>query len=114
MQCRSAESDDDLGVVPLEAVVVHDRRLDAVLRQLAEELQRDVGDDLDVHPGVVVDLHPGDGVHVRDVPPRVQLLVAIDALEQRAQLPVPAGRNVDVHPLDDLGRRQAGVSLGLL
>ena len=52
------ERDDHFGVVVGHAVVGDDGRLDVVLRQLAEELQRDVGDDLDVNPGVVVDLHP--------------------------------------------------------
>ena len=47
---ESAEGDHNLGVITLEAVVGDQRRLDPVLRQLAEELQRDVGDDLDVHP----------------------------------------------------------------
>ena len=47
---KRAEGDHDLGVLPLEAEIVHERRLDAVLRQLTQELQRDVGDDLDVHP----------------------------------------------------------------
>ena len=70
------QRDDDLGVLVRHAVVGDHRRLDAVLRQLAQELQRDVRDDLDVHPGVVVDLHPHGGVHVRDVPPALELVVA--------------------------------------
>ena len=52
-----AERDDDLGVVLAHPVVADDRRLDAVLRELAQQLERDVRDDLDVHPRVVVDLH---------------------------------------------------------
>ena len=63
------QHDDDLGVVLRHAVVGHHRRLDPVLGQLPQQLQRDVRDDLDVHPGVVVDLHPRDRVDVRDVPP---------------------------------------------
>ena len=69
------ERDDHLGVVLLEPEVAHRGGLDLVLRQLAQELERDVGDDLDVHPRVVVDLHPDDRVHVRDVPPALELLV---------------------------------------
>ena len=88
-------------------------RLDAVLRELAEELERDVRDDLDVHPGVVVDLHPGDRVDVRDVPPALELVVGVDALDQRAELAVAADRDVDLHPRDRLGGRQAGLVLGL-
>ena len=58
-QWKSAASDDDdLRVVLLQPEVADEAGLDAVLRQLAEELERDVRDDLDVHPGVVVDLHP--------------------------------------------------------
>jgi hypothetical protein len=91
----------------LEPEVLHRRGLDAVLGQLAQELERDVGDDLDVHPRVVVDLHPHDRVDVRDVPPALQLLVLVDALEQLAELPVAADREVDVHLLDRLRRAQA-------
>ena len=108
-----AEHDDDLGVVLLEPVVADEARLDAVLRQLAQQLERDVRDDLDVHPGVVVDLHPRDRVHVRDVPPALELVVGVDALDQRAELAVAADRDVDPHPRDRLGRRQARLALGL-
>jgi hypothetical protein len=44
------QQDDDLGVVRLVAVVGDDGRLHVVLGQLAQELEGDVGDDLDVHP----------------------------------------------------------------
>ena len=44
------QRDDHLGVVARVAVVANDVRLDAVLRQLAQQLERDVRDDLDVHP----------------------------------------------------------------
>ena len=108
------EGDDHLGVVLLEPEVAHRRRLDAVLRQLPQELERDVRDDLDVHPGVVVDLHPHDRVHVRDVPPALQLLVLVHALEQLPQLAVAAHRQVDVHLLDRLRRRQPRLADGLL
>ena len=67
------QHDDHLGILVRHPVVAHHRRLDAVPRRLPQQLERDVGDDLDVHPRVVVDLHPDDGVHVRDVPPRLQL-----------------------------------------
>ncbi len=107
------EDDDDLGVVLLEPVVADDGRLDAVLRQLAQELERDVRDDLDVHPGVVVDLHPRDRVDVRDVPPALELVVGVDALDDRAQLAVAALGDVDPHPRDRLGRREARLLLGL-
>ena len=73
-----------------------------MLRELAEQLQRDVRDDLDVHPRVVVDLHAEDGVDIRRVPPALELPVAVDAFEQRPQLPVPADRHVDPHLLDGL------------
>ena len=85
-----------------------------MLGQLAEELESDVGDDLDVHPGVVVDLHAHDRVHVRGVPPRLQLLVLVHPLEQLAQLAVAANRQVDVHLLDRLRRSQARLAHRLL
>jgi hypothetical protein len=111
---EGAERDDDLGVLLVEAVVAHHARLDAVLRELSQELERDVGDDLDVDPGVVVDLHARDGVHVRRVPPRLQLEVAVDAVEQLPQLAVAADGQRDSHPLDRLGRSEARFALGLL
>ena len=83
------------------------------LVELAQELERDVRDDLDVHPGVVVDLHPGDGVHVRDVPPGLELVVAVDAADHAAELLVAADGHVDPHPRDRLGGRQPGLALGL-
>jgi hypothetical protein len=90
--------DDHLGVVLVEPEIAHQPGLDAVLGELAEELERDVRDDLDMHPGVVVDLHPDDGVHVRHVPPTLELVVRVDALDQRAQFAVAAHGDVDPHP----------------
>jgi hypothetical protein len=84
-----------------------------VLRQLAQELERDVGDDLDMHPRVVIDAEPRHRVHVCDVPPRLQLVVGVDALEDPPQLPVAPDGDVQSHLRDGLGRRQAGLSLGL-
>ncbi len=107
------EDDDHLGVLVREPVVAHGRRLDAVLRELAQELERDVDDDLDVHPGVVVDLHPRDGVDVRDVPPRLQLRVVVGAVEDAAQLAVAALGEADAHPGDRLGRGEARLADGL-
>ena len=114
MQCVSdGEHDDDLGVLLRHPVVGDHRRLDVVLRQLAQQLQRDVRDDLDVHPGVVVDPHPRDRVDVRDVPPRLQLLVVVDPLDERPELAVAAHRHVDPHARDRLGGREPRLLLGL-
>jgi hypothetical protein len=63
---------------------------------------------------VVVDLHPGDGVHVGDVPPRLQLLVLVDPLDDRSELAVAADRHADPHPLDGLRRSQPRLALGFL
>jgi hypothetical protein len=106
------EDDDDLRVVLLEAEVAHEARLDAVLRELAQELERDVRDDLDVYPRVVVDRHAGDRVDVRDVPPALDLVVGVDALDQRPQLAVAAHRHVDANALDRFAGREAGLVLG--
>ena len=103
---QRGEHDDDLGVLVPHPVVADDRRLDPVLRELAEELQRDVGDDLDVHPGVVVDLQPDDRVDVGDVPPALQLRVGVRPLEHASELPVAALREPDPHVLHRLRRRQ--------
>jgi len=107
------ERDDDFRVVLRHPVVGHDRRLDPVLRQLAQQLERDVRDDLDVHPGVVVDLQPHDRVDVRDVPPALQLAIGVDAVDQLAELVVAADGDVDPHRLDGLCGREARLALGL-
>ena len=106
------QRDDHLGVRHLHPVVGDHRRLDPVLGQLAQELERDVRDDLDVHPGVVVDLETGHGVDVRDVPPALQLVVAVHAPDQPAELLVAAHRDVDPHARDRLGGREPGLALG--
>src|SRR5947209_7611714 len=107
------QDDHDLGVVLLQSEVAHEPGLDAVLRELAEELERDVRDDLDVHPGVVVDLQPRDRVHVGDVPPTLELVVGVDVLDQRAELAVAAHRDPDPHARDGLGGCEPGLVLGL-
>ena len=107
------EDDDHLRVLALHPVVAHERRLDAVLRQLPEELQGDVGDDLDVDPGVVVDLQPDDRVDVRDVPPALELLVGVRALENAPELAVAAIRQADPHVLDRLGGREPRLAYGV-
>ena len=104
---------DHLGVVARHAVVGDHRRLDAVLRQLAEELERDVRDDLDVHPRVIVDLHPCDRVDVRDVPPALQLIVAVDALENVPELAVRPLGNTDAHLAHRLGGSEPHLARGL-
>ena len=115
MQCVSAPSDDhDLRVVLRHPVVAHDVRLDAVLRELAEELERDVRDDLDVHPRVVVDLHPDDRVHVRDVPPALELAVRVRPLDDAAELAVRALRDADAHAVDGLRGGEPGIALRLV
>ena len=111
---QRTEEDDHLGVVVVVPVVVDDRRLDVVLRELAQEFEPDVGDDLDVDPGMVVDLHARDGVHVRRVPPPLELCVFVDSFQQLAQLAVAAHRDVDPHLCDRLGGSEPGLALGLL
>jgi hypothetical protein len=84
-----------------------------VLRQLPQELEGDVGHDLDVHPGVVVDLEPRDGVHVGDVPEGLQLRVGVHALEDGPELPVAPCGHPDPHLLDGLRRRHPSLALQL-
>ena len=113
-QCISAERTTTTSASSLrQPVVADDGRLDVVLRQLAQELERDVDDDLDVHPGVVVDLHPRDGVDVRDVPPRLELRVVVDAVEHAPQLAVAALGKPDAHAGDRLGGREPRLADGL-
>ena len=109
-----AEHDHDLGVLALHAVVGDHRRLDAALGEDPEQPQADVGHDLDVHPRVVVDTEALDRVHIRDVPPGLQAVVGVDALQQRAQLRVPLRRHLDPHLRRGLGGREARLTLGFL
>ena len=102
------EDDDDLGVVGGQAVVALQRRFaHRASRADGRSLSAMFADDLDVHPGVVVDLEPDDSIHVRDVPPRLDLRIGVDVLEHAAKLAIPARRNAEMHRLDRLGRRQA-------
>src|SRR4029077_12016253 len=107
------EYDDHLRVVLLEPEVADESRLDAVLGELPQELERDVRDDLDVNPRVVVDRHPRDRVDVRDVPPALDLIVRVDAFDQRPELAIAAHRDVDLHARDRLGRGEPYLVLGL-
>ncbi len=79
-----------------------------MLRELPEQLQRDVRDDLDVHPGVVVDLEARDGIHVRDMPPGLDLVVRFDPLEEPPELSIATSRDAEVHRGDSLGRAEQG------
>jgi hypothetical protein len=63
---------------------------------------------------VVVDRETLDGVHIRDVPPALDLLVRVDALDQRRELTVAARRDVDADLGDRLGGREPRLALGLL
>jgi hypothetical protein len=101
------EHDDHLGVVGGEAIVALRRRLHIVLHEQPQEPERDVRDDLDVHPRVVVDLEPEDRVDVRDVPPRLELRIGVHPLQETAKLPVAACRQAELHRLD----ASEGVSL---
>ena len=109
------ENHDDLGVVGSHAVVALEGRLHVVLHEETQEPERDVRDDLDVHPGVVVDLEPEDRIHVGHVPPRLDLRIRVDPLEHAAELSVPARGNAQLHRLDRLrGREQRlGDDVGL-
>jgi hypothetical protein len=63
---------------------------------------------------MVVDLEALDRVHVRHVPPAFELIVGVDALEQRRQLAVRARRYVDLYLRDRFGRGEARLALGLV
>ena len=63
---------------------------------------------------MVVDPEALDRVDVGDVPPGLEPVVGVDALEHRAQLAVPLRRHLDPHLRGRLGRREAHFALGLL
>ena len=76
--------------------------------------KRDVRDDLDVHPRVVVDAHPGDGVHVRHVPPALELGIVVHPLEQLwCSLRLPRTGDVGSSSGGRPGRASAGPALSL-
>ncbi len=79
-----------------------------MLRELPEQLQRDVRDDLDVNPGVVVHVEPRDGIHVRDMPPGLDLVVRFDPLEQSPELSIATRGDAEVHRGDSLRRAEQG------
>ena len=54
------------------------------------------------------------GVDVRDVPPALELGVAVHALHDRPELAVAPHGDVDAHRRDRLGRRHARLAAGLL
>ena len=92
--------DDDLGVALAHPVVGDHRRGDAAAEEQPPEAQRDVGDDLDVDPRVVGQPE-ALGVDARHVPPRLDLQVAVDGVEQLIEVAVAARGRADV----DVGQR---------
>ena len=72
--------------------------------QQARQPQGDVRDDLDVDPRVVGHLQ-ALGVDARDVPPRLDLRVGVDGLEQALEPAVAARRRTDAHVGQRVGER---------
>ena len=95
--------DDDLGVALAHPVVGDHRRRDAAAEEQPRQAQRDVGDDLDVDPRVVGEAQ-ALGVDAGHVPPRLDLQVAVDGLEQLLEAAVAARGRADV----DVGQRPVG------
>jgi hypothetical protein len=103
---ESGRRHHDLGVASAHRVVADDRRLDAPADQQAQESQRDVDHDPDVHPRVVRHAE-AVGVDVLHVPPRLELVVGVRGAEERLQAAVPAGGSADLdalHRLSGAGR----------
>jgi hypothetical protein len=87
--------DGDLGVALAHAVVGDHRRRDAAAEEQPCQAQRDVRDDLDVNPRVVGEPQPLS-VDAGHVPPRLDLRVAVDRVEQLLELAVAARGRADV------------------
>ena len=100
---QAAGGDHDLGVALAHPVVGDHARRDAAAEQQACQPQPDVEHDLDVHPAVVAHPEPAGGVDRRHVPPRLDLIVGVDGLEQPLEPAVAARRR----PHPDLGERLA-------
>src|SRR4051812_6241351 len=91
--------DDDLGVALLEAVVGDGDRDDAAAEQQPRDAQGDVRDDLDVDPRVVGHLQ-AVGVEARDVPPRLELLVLVDRVDEPRQPAIAPDGDTDTRLVD--------------
>ena len=89
---QAGGGDHHLGVALAQPEVGGHARHHAAAEQQPGQAQRDVEHDLDVHPGVVAHAQPARGVDRRDVPPRLDLVVVVDRLEQRLEPPVAARR----------------------
>ena len=97
VQQRGA-GDDDLRVAHLQAVVGDDARRHAAREQQPRQPQRHVQHDLDVHPRVVGHVQ-ALGVDAGGVPPRLDLQVGVDGVEQLLQAPVAARGRVHARVL---------------
>ena len=102
---RQRAGDHHLGVGRLHRVVGLDRRGHAGAVQQAEDPQRAVEHDLQVHPGVVAHAEALRG-HLLGVPARLQLVAGVGRREQARELAVALARRVDLHRRDRLARRQ--------
>ena len=80
----------------LHSEVADDGRLDAALGEQAQNAQRDVGHDLDVHPAVVGHAQALGRVDAGDVPPGLELLVGVGVLDQPVELAISPRRDVNV------------------
>jgi hypothetical protein len=84
-------------------VIGHHRRRDAAAEEQPRQAERDVRHDLDVDPRVVGEAE-ALGVDAGHVPPRLDLRVAVDRVEQLLELAVAARGRADV----DVGQGVAG------
>src|SRR5262249_51298437 len=67
-----------------------DRRLDTMPDEQPQKLERNVGDDLEMHRTMVAHAKPVDGVDVRAAPQHVQLIILVDAVDDALETRVMA------------------------
>src|SRR5690606_16226587 len=107
-QC--AGGDNYLAVPYVHLVVVDYGRLDSTINQKAIQLDGDVHYDLHMNGTVIGHAEPLDGIHVRGLPHRVELIVGIHALDERVQPVVAAVRHVH----DDASLEASGYAAAVL
>jgi hypothetical protein len=90
-------------------VITDHRRLNPALDQEPQQPQRDVDHDLHMHPGVIGHAQPL-GLNLGHVPPGADLVVCVEAAEQRLQSPVSTRRRSHLSRLDRLARVAAEFS----
>jgi hypothetical protein len=100
---QAAGGDYHLGVARLHVVIGDHRRIHPAPVEQAEQAQRDVQHDPNVHPRVIG--HPqAVGRDLLRMPPGLELQVGVRRVQEGLELAVAARGHPDLHRLDGLAR----------